>query len=68
MTVKLFQLNFFILGNITVDREHILTRANESRKFSSEFEVPYPSVKLFHLERFAIYGIFPSEAIHQRDL
>ena len=57
MTAKLFQLKFFILGNITVDHEHILTRANEPRKFSSEFEVPCPSAKLFHLERFAIYGI-----------
>ena len=57
MTAKLFQLNFFVLGNITVDRDHILTKANEPRKFSSEFEVPCPSAKLFHLERFAIYGI-----------
>ena len=57
MTAKLFQLNFFVLGNIMVDREHILTKANEPRKFSSEFEVPCPSAKLFYLERFAIYGI-----------
>ena len=34
-----------------------LTGVNEPRKFSSEFEVPCPSAKLFHLEQFAIYGI-----------
>ena len=27
------------------------------RKFSSELVIPCPSAKLFHLERFAIYGI-----------
>ena len=30
---------------------------NEPRKLSSEFEVPCPSTKLFHLEQFATYGI-----------
>ena len=34
-----------------------LTWVNEPRKFSSEFEVPCPSAKLFHLERFAIYDM-----------
>ena len=41
-------------------RAHVsifLTGVNEPRKFSSEFEVPCPFVKLFHLKQFAIYGI-----------
>ena len=44
------------INQVTYAREHILTRVNEPRKFSSEFEAPCPSVKLFHLEKFAIYG------------
>ena len=32
-------------------------KVNNSQKFSGELEVPSQSVKLFHLERFALYGI-----------
>ena len=35
-----------------------LTGVNEPRRFSSEFEVPCPSTKLFHHEQFAIYGSY----------
>ena len=35
----------------------IITGVSNPRKFSSELVIPCPSAKLFHLERFAIYGI-----------
>ena len=41
----------------TYVHKHILTGVNEPQKFFSEFEVPCPSGKLFHLKQFAIYGM-----------
>ena len=50
-----------LINEISYTREHIfLTGVNEPRKFSSEFEEPCLSAKLFHLEQFAIYGSFYS--------
>ena len=36
---------------------HVSTFSMELQKFSSELELACPSVKLFHLEQFAIYGM-----------
>ena len=46
-----------LINEIAYAHEHILTRVNKLQKFSSEFEVPCPFVKLFDLEQFAIYSI-----------